>query len=249
MLLSRITMPKVVIVGATSGIGKEIARQLLAKGWKLGVAGRRTELLKELKATSPQSVHIRRIDVRNENASNELLALIADLGGMDLYIHCSGVGSQNTELDSGIELNTVATNVDGFVRLVDCAFSYFAEKEGGHICIISSIAGTKGLGASCAYSASKAFQNTYLDALEQLSVMRKCRIAFTDVRPGFVDTDLLHDGKSYPMKMSVEKVAAAIVNGIETRKRVLVIDWRYRLLVFFWSLVPQWLWKRLPIKS
>ena len=242
-------MPKAVIVGATSGIGREIALQLLEKGWKLGLAGRREERLEVLAAKAPQRIRFRRIDVRSDYADRELLALVADLGGMDLYIHCSGVGSQNTELDSGIELNTGATNVDGFVRLVDCAFSYFSKKEGGHICIISSIAGTKGLGASCAYSASKAFQNTYLDALEQLSVMRKCRIAFTDVRPGFVDTDLLHDGKNYPMKMSVEKVAAAIVNGIETKKRVLVIDWCYRLLVFFWRLVPQWLWKRLPIKS
>ena len=101
----------------------------------------------------------------------------------------------------------------------------------------------------CLYSASKAFQNTYLDALEQLSVMRKCPITFTDARPGFVDTDLLADGKSYPFKMNVTDVASSIVKGIETKKRVLVIDWKYKLLVFFWRLVPQCLWKYFPIKS
>ena len=120
---------------------------------------------------------------------------------------------------------------------------------GGHLCIISSIAGTKGLGAASAYSASKAFQNTYLDALEQLSVMRQCPLTFTDVRPGFVDTDLLADGKTYPFKMNVTDVASSIVKGIETKKRVLVIDWKYKLLVFFWRLVPQCLWKYFPIKS
>lgn len=187
--------------------------------------------------------------MRSDDAASDLLALIADLGGMDLYVHCSGIGCQNIDLNPSAELNTVATNVDGFVQFVDCAFSYFLGKGGGHLCIISSIAGTKGLGAASACSASKAFQNTYLDALEQLSVMRKCPMIFTDVRPGFVDTDLLADGKSYPFKMNVTNVASSIVNGIETKKRALVIDWKYKLLVFFWRLVPQCLWNFFPIKS
>lgn len=87
------------------------------------------------------------------------------------------------------------------------------------------------------------------DALEQLSVMRKCPITFTDAGPGFVDTDLLADGKSLPFKMNVTDVASSIVKGIETKKSVLVIDWKYKLLVFFWRLVPQCLWKFFPIKS
>ena len=242
-------MPKAIIVGATSGIGKEVALQLLAKGWELGIAGRRTERLEEIKAQAPQRIHTRRIDVRSNDAASDLLALIADLGGMDLYIHCSGIGCQNTDLNPDAELNIVATNVDGFVKLVDCSFSYFLGKGGGHLCIISSIAGTKGLGAACAYSASETFQNTYLDALEQLSVMRKCPMTFTDVRPGFVDTDLLADGKSYPFKMDVTDVTSFIGKGIETKKRVLVIDWKYKLLVFFWRLVPQCIWTYFPIKS
>ena len=153
-------MPKAIIVGATSGIGKELTLQLLAKGWELSIAGRRNSPLQEVKTTEPENISKRRIDVRSDEAASDLLALIADLGGMDLYVHCSGIGYQNMELNPGAELHTVATNVDGFVRLVDCAFSYFLGKGGGHLCIISSIAGTKGLGAASAYSASKAFQNT-----------------------------------------------------------------------------------------
>ena len=126
-------MPKAIIVGATSGIGKEVAQQLLAKGWELGIAGRRTERLEEIKAQAPQQIHTRRIDVRSNDAASDLLALIADLGGMDLYIHCSGIGCQNTELNPDAELNIVATNVDGFVKLVDCAFSYFLGKGGGQL--------------------------------------------------------------------------------------------------------------------
>lgn len=242
-------MPKAIIVGATSGIGRELALQLIEKGWQLGIAGRRTGRLEEIQAGAPQQVHIRRIDVREADAPEHLHALIDELQGMDLYIHCSGIGCENLELDRDTELRIVKTNVEGFVRLVDSAFSHFMQSGGGHICIISSIAGTKGLGASCAYSASKAFQNTYLDALDQLAVLRKCPLTFTDIRPGFVDTALLDDGHNYPMKMSARSVAKAIVHGIEGKKRVVVIDWRYRILVFFWRLVPQWLWRRLPIKA
>ena len=137
------THAKSIIVGATSGIGKELALQLLAKGWELGIAGRRTERLEEIKAKAPEKIRIRRIDVRSDDAASDLLALIADLGGMDLYVHCSGIGCQNMELNPDAELNTVATNVDGFVRLVDCAFSYFLGNGGGHLCIISRLPAQK----------------------------------------------------------------------------------------------------------
>ena len=82
--------------------------------------------------------------------------------------------------------------------MVNTAFHYFARQGKGHIAVISSIAGTKGLGIAPAYSATKRFQNTYIDALEQLAYMQKKKaIHFTDIRPGFVKTDLLNDGKNY----------------------------------------------------
>ena len=242
-------MRKAVIVGATSRIGSESALILLKNGWELGIAGRRLEKLQELKALAPQQVHIRVIDVRDQAAAKELSALIDELGGMDLYIHSSGIGCQNVILNSAIELDAVSTNVEGFVRMIDAAFSYFAKKGGGHICAISSIAGTRGLGAAAAYSASKRFQNTYLDALEQLSHIRGCSISFTDIRPGFVDTAFLHDGKKYPMLMSASFVAQKLVEAVEKKKRTVIVDWRYRLLVFFWRLVPQCLWKLLPVRN
>ena len=108
----------------------------------------------------------------------------------------------------------------------------------GHIAVISSIAGTKGLGIAPAYSATKRFRNTYIDALEQLSRMHHLHISFTDI-PGFVATGLLNDGKHYPMLMSPKTVAAHIVRAIHRKQRIAVIDWRYRLLVFFWKLIPR----------
>lgn len=78
----------------------------------------------------------------------------------------------NAALDATKEMGTLLTNGVGFTRMVGEAYRYFAECGGGHIAVISSIAGTKGLGAAPAYSGTKAFQNVYVQALEQQAHMR-----------------------------------------------------------------------------
>lgn len=245
-------MKRAVIVGATSGIGREVALCLLAKGWKLGLAGRRLPLLQELQQRAPGQIEIQRLDVTDEGAEEALADLIGRLGGMNLFLLSSGIGFQNTALRADIELNTVRTNVEGFTRLVDAAFRYFKAHNdrhcAGQLAVVSSIAGTKGLGVAPAYSATKRFQNTYIDALEQLAHLQQLNLHFTDIRPGFVATDLLNDGKQYPMLMRVERVAERITRALERKERVVIIDGRYRVLVFFWRLIPRWMWKRLPIR-
>lgn len=240
---------KAIIVGATSGIGYEIALLLLQEGWQLGIAGRRKENLEALQALYPHQICIRSIDIRQPNADKELEALIDNVGGMDLFLQSSGIGFQNYALDPEIELNTLETNGTGFTRMVTCAFRYFLKKGDGHLAVISSIAGTKGLGIAPAYSATKRFQNIYLDSLEQLARMHRVPIRFTDIRPGFVATGLLNDGKHYPLLMSPTYAARKIVSALHRKKRIAVIDYRYRVLVFFWRLIPSWLWKRLPIRN
>lgn len=240
---------RAVIMGATSGIGYEVARFLLSEGWKLGLAGRREENLRKLQSEFPGQVCIKAIDVKDEYAGNALFSLIDELGGMDMYFHSSGIGHQNANLDADIELNTLETNGTGFTRMVGAAFRYFRDKGKGHIAVISSIAGTKGLGIAPAYSATKRFQNTYIDALEQLASMKKLDIRFTDIRPGFVATNLLNDGKKYPMLMKTDYTARLIVKALNSKKRIAVIDWKYRILVFFWRLIPRCVWKRMSVKN
>lgn len=240
---------RAVIMGATSGLGYEVARLLLSDGWKLGLAGRREENLRKLQSEFPEQVCIKAIDVKDSNSDKALLTLIDELGGMDIYFHSSGIGYQNARLDADIELNTLETNGTGFARLVGTAFRYFKEKGKGHIAVISSIAGTKGLGVAPAYSATKRFQNTYIDALEQLTGMQKLNIRFTDIRPGFVATSLLNDGKNYPMLMKTPYAAKLIVKAVRKHKRVAVIDWKYSILVFFWKLIPRCIWKRMKVKN
>lgn len=242
-------MKRIVIMGATSGIGLETAKRCIAAGWRVGAAGRRTGELERLRELAPRQVETEAIDVTDEAAPAALSRLIERLGGMDIYLHVSGVGSQNPQLDPAVELRTVGTNVEGFTRMTTAAYAYFAAHGGGRLAVVSSIAGTRGLGAAAAYSASKRFQNTYIDSLAQLSRMEGTNVRFTDIRPGFVATALLKDGRRYPMLMRPERVADALFRALERGKRRTVIDRRYALLVWLWRLIPQGVWERLPIRS
>lgn len=237
-------MKRIIIIGATSGIGREVAKLYIARGWQVGVAGRRTDELENLRQEAPQQVYTETIDVTHDDAPTRLQSLIDKVGGMDVFLLSSGIGKQNPTLEADIELRTASTNVTGFMRMTMTAYHFFAKQGYGHIAAISSIAGTKGLGIAPAYSATKCFQNTYLDALDQLAHMNGLNICFTDIRPGFVATPLLKDD-SYPLLMKAPDVAAQIVKGIDRKKRTLIIDWRYRILVFFWRLIPRCIWLRL----
>ncbi len=242
-------MKRAIVIGASSGIGREVAKLLLADGWLVGIAARREDLLMEVKAINPGMIEVMRIDVTAADAQERLLELAKRLGGVNLFVYCSGIGKQNPELDTGLELTTVDVNVKGFTAMIGTIFNYMAENLGGDIAVISSIAGTKGLGVAPSYSATKAFQNTYIQALEQLSNMRRLHIRFTDIRPGFVDTDLLSGSGRYPMLMQKEAVAREMLRAVYAHRHVHVIDWRYRLLVFAWRLMPRWLWRRMNVRN
>ena len=233
-----------IIVGASSGIGRAVSEQLIQRGWHVGIAARRLDKLEEVIALAPERVHAKAIDVTDSDAPTLLEQLIADTGGMDLYFHASGIGHQNPSLDEDIELRTTNTNAMGFTRMVGAAFRYMAEHSGGHIAVISSIAGTKGLGPAPSYSATKALQNTYIQALEQLANQRRLKIRFTDIRPGFVDTELLNDGHHYPLMLQTEDVARKAVRAIERGRHIQVIDWRWRVITAFWRRIPRWVWRR-----
>ena len=240
-------MQNVVIIGASSGMGLEVARLFLAQGCRLGVAARRGDRLEELKQEAPDRVVTATIDVTTDDAPRQLRSLIEELGGMDLFFYASGIGKQNRTLSPEIELNTVNTNGMGFTRMIGEAYRYFAEKGQGHIAAITSIAGTKGLGPAPSYSATKAFQNVYLQSLEQQANARGLKIRFTDIRPGFVDTDLLKGDYRYPLMLKPDKVARQIVNAIQRKRHIAVIDWKYSILTALWRRLPKSLWRHLKL--
>ena len=233
---------KAIVIGASSGIGLEVAKILTNQGWRVGVAARRVELLQRIGADA-----VEKIDVTTDDANEALQRLINKLDGMDLFFYASGIGKQNRELTEDIELATVQTNGIGFTRMIGAAYRYFVNQGSGHIAAITSIAGTKGLGPAPAYSATKAMQNVYLQALEQQAYSRGLNIRFTDIRPGFVDTALLSGDFRYPMMLRPEKVAQEIVYAINHRRHIRVIDWKYRILTAVWRRVPRWIWRRLTL--
>lgn len=241
-------MRKAIVIGASSGLGNEVARLLLEQGWTLGVAARRLEPLELLRETAPERVKAQALDVTSEDAPAALQELIDKVGGMDLLFYAAGIGKQNLELEPSLELGTVTTNGLGFTRMIGEAYRYMAAHGGGHIAAISSIAGTKGLGAAPSYSATKAFQATYLQALEQQANMRKLNITITDLRPGFVATPLLGDNPKYPMLLNTKKVAQEMVRAVNRHRHVWVIDWRWRITTALWRRIPRWIWRRLKIK-
>lgn len=244
---------RIIIIGASSGLGKAITTQFALMGWTIGIAARRTDALKALQNQFPQEIiATEQIDVTHPDAREKLLVLIDKVGGMDTLLLASGIGAQNPSLNIETELNTIRTNALGFTHIVDTAFNYFRsrcnDEPPGQIAVISSIAGTMGLGIAPSYSATKRYQRHYIDALEQLAHFEKVNIKFTDIRPGFVDTPLLNNCRKFPMLMSVGYATPRIVKAILRYKRVSIIDWRWRSVVAFWHLIPHFIWRRFPAK-
>ena len=243
-------IPIAIVMGATSGIGSEVALALARQGWRVGVAGRREDILKKMVEETAGIVAYEVIDVTVPQATDALHRLISKMGGMGLYFHSSGIGYQNTDLDADKELRTIETNCLGMARLDGEAFRYFEQhpETEGQIAVISSIARTRGLGAAPAYSASKRFTSHYLESLCQLKRIKGLRhLHLTDIRPGFVRTPLI-EGSHFPMQLDARRVAAIIVAAIRRRQAVVTINWLYRLLVFFWQLIPRWLWVRMKVR-
>lgn len=157
-------MKKAIVIGATSGIGRETAVRLVDEGWEVGVSGRRIEALEAFRKEYGERVHFRQMDVTWEDATARLDALIEEMGAPDLLLYVSGVGYQNRELD---------------------------------------------------------------------------------IRPGFVATDILNPDKKYPMLLTLQKAADEVMKAIRRKRRIYTFDWKFRILVFFWRLVPRCIWERL----
>ena len=243
---------RAVIIGATSGIGREVARSLAQRGVVLGIAGRRAERLEELVAEfGSERIFTAVMDVREESATEALDSLIRKVGTPDLLLYASGIGKQNPELNEEVECQTVLTNSLGMVRIVDHFLNYvkreprYNAKHKAHIAVITSVAGTMGMGSAPAYSATKSMQSSYLVALAQHARMERIPAIFSDIRPGFVATEILNPENRYPMLISVERAAQHILRGLRHRRRIITFDWRFKLLTLFWRLIPRCLWERI----
>lgn len=235
---------KIIIIGATSGIGKEMAHLYLARGYKVGITGRRCHLLQQIKALSKGRVHTACFDVTAEKGLKALLGLIDEMEGMDVLIYNAGFGEVAKDLNEQIELTTAKTNVMGMVQITSFAFNYFLKKGKGQIAIISSVAALRGNGMAPAYSASKAFGSLYAEGLNLKAAHLGANIVVTDIKPGFINTKPENEGKRFWV-IPAHKAASQIVAAIENKKRKAYITHRWWLLAQLFKILPFWLYKRL----
>jgi short-subunit dehydrogenase len=235
---------KIIIVGASSGIGREIACKYVVNGDKVGITGRRENLLNELKEKYPHQIFVSCFDVMgNENLQN-IRQLIDDLGGLDLLIYNSGYGNPSNELDLDIENTTIKTNVNGFAEIVGYAFNYFVEQGHGQIAITSSVATVRGNSWAPAYSASKAFMSNYAESLNIKAKRLQKDVVITDIRPGFINTKIAKGNRQFWV-IPKEKAAEEIIRAIKRKQRVAYITKRWWLVAQMMKLLPFSIYRRI----
>jgi short-subunit dehydrogenase len=232
-------MKKAIIIGATSGIGKELAKLLSVNNYKIGLTGRRTELLHELKNENPNAYYIKSFDVADTKIIREKLEeLTTELGGLDLLVISSGTGEINEKLDFEIENRTISTNVIGFTCIADWGFHYFENQKFGHLVAISSIGGLRGSRKAPAYNASKAYQINYLEGLRQKATQLNVPIFVTDIRPGLVDTAMAK-GDGLFWVMPLEKTVKQIFKAINSQKKVAYVTKRWQIIAALVKRIPR----------
>jgi len=241
-------MKRIIIIGATSGIGLELARLFIKEGDMIGITGRRLHLLDDLQKQFPSQVGTECFDVMGNDNIVHLKSLIDELGGLDLLIYNSGYGDVSETLDWAIDKRTTLTNVNGFVEIVNYTFNYFVKQGRGQIAAISSLASLRENSQAPAYSASKAYMSIYMAGL-YLKARRirkkdpKMSIAITDVQPGFVNTKM-GKGKGRFWEAPVGKAARQIFKAIQKQKRKVYITRRWVLIAWALKWMPHFILKR-----
>jgi short-subunit dehydrogenase len=233
-------MKKAIIVGATSGIGKNLAKILLNNNYKVGITGRRLSILNEMKKKY-DNCFISCFDITNfDKVEDELDNLSKQLGGLDLLVICAGINydkdyKNKSDLRFDLEKKIIDTNISGFVCVSNWAFNYFKKQKYGHLLGISSISGIRGNKQIPSYSASKAFQINYLEALRQKSSIYK-KIIITDIRPGFVNTKMAKNKQFW--KSSVKTAANQIFVAIKNKKQIEYITKRWFIIALILKSLP-----------
>lgn len=235
---------KIIIVGASSGIGRKMAELYALDGNLVGITGRRVELLEEIRRSFIGRIIYSSFDVTTGNNIHHIEQLVKRLKGLDILVYSSGVGEASKELDWQVDKMTVDTNVNGFVEIANWSFNFFTNQGYGRMAVISSIAANRGNSWAPAYSASKAFQSNYFDALAIKAKRMKKDIGITCIEPGFVATKMAKGNKLFWV-VPLEKATRQIIAAIEKKKRKVYVSKRWWLVAKLMRLLPFWIYKRI----
>jgi short-subunit dehydrogenase len=236
-------MKKILIIGATSGIGRELARLYAGAGDLVGATGRRQEMLYTLQLEYPNHIITECFDATAEDGDAHLSSLCRKLGGLDLLIYNAGWGDLNDNLDWATDKATVDINVNGFLRAIHFGWHFFVGQGHGHLATVSSIAGVRGNPLSSSYSAAKGFQSIYFEGLYMRARKLKIPLFVTDIQPGFVDTNMAKGPRFWVAPPG--KAARQIARAIEKRRRRVYITRRWWIMAKLLKYLPAWLYHRL----
>lgn len=228
-----------IIIGATSGIGEQLARHAIHKGYTVGGTGRRTERLKELKNELGDRFHYIGMDVTLfEEAKAGLHTLIEEMNGMDIIVLNAGISNHPAASIHAMEQKVIDVNISGFVQLFGEAFLYFRQQGHGQLVGVSSIAGLFGSSRAAPYSASKSFISTYMQAYRQRCNKLDADITVTDVKPGFVKSEMTEGKKGMFWVAETEKAVKQMLRDIEKKKSYSYVTRRWRLIAWLIKLIP-----------
>ena len=228
----------IVIIGATSGIGKTLFEKYANENNRIGIIGRRAHLLDELYQKYPSKI------TNLEEIEQAINALHKEMEYIDLAIVCSGTGDINATLDYSIERPAIDTNIVGWTFVIDMLYHILEQQGHGHLVAITSAGGLRGEAMAPAYSATKAYQINYVEALRKKAFKNGEHIIVTDIRPGLVDTAMAK-GEGLFWVMPVEKVARQIISAIRKKKSKAYVTRRWHILAIINKNLPFFLYKRL----
>tara|TARA_R110000850_G_scaffold109659_1_gene222743 strand:+ start:12515 stop:13228 length:714 start_codon:yes stop_codon:yes gene_type:complete len=231
-------MKKAIIIGATSGMGKELCQILLANDYQLGIAAPEEDLLEVIKATDPHYIHTTCYDAIEEENTPHLNKLAETLGGLDLLVFCAGIGNFNGSDGHKKENQANELNVLAFTEIAYWAYHFFEQQGHGHLAAITSLAGLFGYRKAPAYHAAKAYQIHYLEALRQKAHRSGKPLYITDIRPGFVNTQMADEDEKF-LTLSRERAAREIYKSIKRKNTVTYLSTRWALIALAVKLLPR----------
>ncbi len=240
-------MKNAIVLGATSGIGKELSRILVKNGYKVGIVGRRKELLEELKSESPNLYFTKSFDISKVDIVTEQLEeLTSELGGLDLLVISSAIYLTNDMLEFSLDKNLLDINILGFTCIVNWSFNHFVKQKHGHLVAITSISGLRGSIKNPSYAGSKAFQINYLEGLRQKASLTKLPIHITDIRPGTIDTEMTN-GNSILWISPLKKTVRQIYEAIKNKRKVAYVTKSWIIVAFVLKLIPRFIYDRMEV--
>lgn len=224
----------ILLTGASTGIGKAIAQNLLKQDCNLILIARRTELIEDFihqsQITSNQPLVLRCDVSKKEEVSNAYAQIKQKFGGIDIAILNAGIGRTVTvnTFNSKDAEDTFGANMFGIVYWVEQLLPDYLKKKSGVIAAVSSLADNRGFSGSGFYCASKAAATTFLEGLRV--ELKPHNIKVITIRPGFVRTPMTDQNNfKMPLLVEPEKAAEIILDGIKKEKRVIQFPWQIYL--------------------